>query len=420
MNTRIDRKKLLIGAYNLADYARTEAHVRDIKACGIDMIICLQRPSKELLDLLQKYDIGCCAGGIVPGWWGGDGERAGKLGEINPTQKYIEAAAKFIDHPAVRMIDIGDEPSALDFDRYGEVVELMRGLFPNQIPYLNLYPNYASVAENTDSQTLNQLGTVNYTQHIREYVEKVGLPYISYDFYVYPMGSAGLGMMYDNFNIVADACRRTGRDFWFIPQCNGRNEGDFTSVNQMRFQAYCALAYGAVAINWACWTKGWWCNNILDDGGNKTVQYEKLQKVNAELHAFSEEYMKYRNVNTHLIGFSAVPVVKDHPALTVKESVDLGFVREVRTEDGGALVAGEMVDKDDPSKHALLILNATDYLDKAPAPKTVKFRSLTDNVRIAGGNLPEGLSIVPCRDGKSGFECSFVLDNCKAAMVEFN
>ena len=44
------------------------------------------------------------------------------------------------------------------------------------------------------------------------------------------MGSAGIGMMYDNFNIVADACRRTGRDFWFIPQCNGRNEDDFTNA----------------------------------------------------------------------------------------------------------------------------------------------------------------------------------------------
>ena len=417
MNDRIDRNRLLIGAYNLSECARTEAHIRDIKECGIDMIVCLRTPAKETLDLFQKYGLGSIASGIVPGWWGGDGERAGKLGEINPTRKYVEAAAKFIDHPAIWMIDIGDEPSALDFDRYGEVVQIMRGLFPNQLPYLNLYPNYASVAENSDSQTLNQLGTVNYAEHIKEYVEKVPLPYISYDFYVYPMGKAGPAMMYDNFRIVADACRSTGRDFWFIPQCNGRNEDDFTTVNQMLFQAYCALAYGAVVINWACWSPGWWCNNILDAEGNKSVQYDKLRVVNEELHRFGERYMDFRNVNTHLIGFDALPSVKNHPSLCVKDALDCGFVRGLRA-DGASLAVGEMVDKSDPSRHALLIANVTDYLDSAPASHTVKFRSLSDDVRILCGAKAGTISVSPVSDCSGLREYSFELDNCGAALVE--
>ncbi len=418
MNNRIDRKKLLIGAYILSDCARTEAHIRDIKECGVEMIVCLRTPSKETLDLFQKYGLGCIASGIVPGWWGGDGENAGKLREKNPTQKYVEAAAKFIDHPAVWMIDIGDEPSALDFERYGEVVNIMRSLFPNQLPYLNLYPNYASVAENSDSQTLNQLGTVNYYEHIREYTEKVGLPYISYDFYVYPMGDAGLGMMYDNFRIVSDACRNTGRDLWYIPQCNGRNEQDFTTVNQMLFQAYCGLAYGAAAINWACWSPGWWCNNILDADGNKTAQYDKLRVVNAELRRFSERYMDLRNVATRLIGFSSIPSVKNHPSLNVKDSVDNGFVRDLRVDGDGALVVGEMVDRDDPSRRALLIVNATDYLDNAPAPRTVRFRSLSENVKIIAGDVSGGITCTPI-PGDSGMkDYSFTLDNCRAALVE--
>ena len=34
----------------------------------------------------------------------------------------------------------------------------------------------------------------------------------------------------------------------------------------------------------------------------KTEQYEKLKKVNAELHRLGEHYMKYRNVATRRIG----------------------------------------------------------------------------------------------------------------------
>ena len=36
---------------------------------------------------------------------------------------------------------------------------------------------------------------------------------------------------------------------------------------------------------------------VLDDKGNKTQQYDKLKTVNAELHALSDEYMRFRNAS---------------------------------------------------------------------------------------------------------------------------
>lgn len=425
MNKRIDRRKLLIGTYILDKYARTEKHVKEMKECGIDLVVCLREPTAELLDLLQKYGMGCVLSGVVPGWWGGDGENAGTMSEKNPLEKYKEAARKFVDHPAVWMIDIGDEPSAKDFDHIAAIVAKTQQLFPNQLPYLNLYPNYASVAENSDSQALNQLGTVNYAEHIREYVKKVPLPYISYDYYVYAMGPAGLGKMYENFDVVARACRETGRDFWYIPQCNGRHETDFTSANQMRFQAYCALCYGAAAINWACWTAGWWCNFILDGEGNKTEQYGKLREVNAELRQFDRKYMNYRVVSTHLVGFVGIDSVKDNHDLTVVAELDCGFVRGLcgRLEGVGeaGLVVGEMVGRNDPERHALLVLNATDFLDESRTASekaaTVYFRSPCSGVNIsvfsADGALPPSDFF---SDGSGGF--SFRLDNCRAAIIE--
>ena len=432
MNTRIDRKRLLIGTYILDKYARTEEHVKQLKEAGIDLVVCLRDADKNILDLLDKYGIGCVLCGVVPGWWGGDGENAGTMCEVNTLDRFVDGAANFVDHPAVWMIDIGDEPSARDFDHIARIVSKMEELFPRQLSYLNLYPNYASVAENSASQALNQLGTVNYAEHILEYVEKVPLPYISYDFYVYAMGIGGLAKMYENFDVVAKACRETGRDFWYIPQCNGRNETDFTSANQMRFQAYCALCYGAAAINWACWTAGWWCNFILDSRGSKTEQYDKLRDVNAELRQLDARYMNYRVVSTHLVDFRDIPTVKNDSELKVVDELNCGFARNLtaaKADGRGALVVGEMVGRDDPEKHALLILNATDFLDteneKDPKANSVvvSFATQGRDVKVTGftadGEMPpEELVISKTGEDNVDKKVSFQLDNCRAALVE--
>ena len=443
MNTRIDRKKLLIGTYILDKYARTEEHVKQLKEAGIDLVVCLRDADRGILDLLDKYGIGCVLCGVVPGWWGGDGANAGTMCQVNTLDRFVDAAVKFVDHPAVWMIDIGDEPSAKDFDHIGKIVAKMEELFPRQLPYLNLYPNYASVAENSDSQALNQLGTVNYAEHIREYIEKVPLPYISYDYYVYAMGVSGLAKMYENFDVVARACRETGRDFWYIPQCNGRHETDFTSVNQMRFQAYCALCYGAAAVNWACWTAGWWCNFVLDSEGNKTEQYDKIRDVNRELRQLDTRYMNYRVVSTHLVDFRDVPTVRNDRELKVVDELNCGFVRGLKASGigvggsesisenigNGALVVGEMVGRDDLEKHALLILNATDFLDAQngidPKANSVKvsFETKGREVKVTGftpegETLPEELGFAEIGEDNVARNVSFRLDNCRAAFVE--
>ncbi len=409
----IDRRGLIIGAYNLDTYARTERHVADLADCGINLVVCLAKPDQAILDLLQRYHVGCIASGVLPGWWGGRGDRAGLLAETNPLGKYEEASGTFTNHPAIWGLDIGDEPSALDFDYYGQVIATVERLFPGKLPYLNLYPNYASVAENDGHQTINQLGTPTYAEHIRQYASKIALPYISYDFYMYSLAPSRLGQMYDNFRVVADTCRQTGRDFWYIPQCNGRHESDFTSANRMRFQAYAALAYGATAINWACWTKGWWSNNILDGTGQRTEQYDKLKVVNGELHRLGDRYMDFRNVDTHLLGFETIPAVREDAGLVTRNSLDTGFARDFHASEGTSLIVGQMVGRDNPSRTALFVCNATDYLDAAPSATRIRFRSLRPDVRLFGG---EGCGRL---DHGSDDSYSFTLENCHGALLTF-
>ena len=390
MNKRMDRSRLNIGAYILQPYARTEAHIRDVADCGIDFIVCMDN-DRAALDLFHKYGVGAIVSGIVPGWWGGDGNNAGKLAAWNPMEKYQTAAATFEDHPAIWGIDVGDEPSALDFPYYGRVIDYVNAAFPNQFAYLNLYPNYASVSQNNAEETVNQLGTPTYAEHIQRYCECVPSDYLCYDFYLY---SINVTKHYENLCTVADACRNTGRSMWIILQVNSVDPNVWMSENNLRFQAYTSMAFGTENITWGCYTAGWWHNEVLDKEGNKTQQYDKLKKVNAEIRTIGEEYMKYRRVSTHFVGFLGHP---DMEAVEQKpvEALSTGIFLDVKAEGGQPLVVGEMVSRGGDGSVALMICAADDPYEKSPKEYAVTFRAPGRSIRVLGG---EGYKTVESRE----------------------
>jgi len=378
MNTRMNRSRLNIGVYHLKEYARTEQHIRDLSDCGVDFVICLN-DDRPTLDLFEKYGVGAIVSGIVPGWWGGDGHNAGTMESVNPLPRYDECAASFTDHPAIWGIDIGDEPSALDFPHYGRVYDRVNTLFPKQFPYLNLYPNYASVAENSASQTVNQLGTPTYAEHIERYCQCVPADYLCYDFYLYAIN---VPKAYENLRIVADACLRTGRSMWIVLQVNSNRAQEWITENGLRFQAYTAMAFGAENITWACYTAGWWHNQVLDEKGEKTEQYDKLKNVNAELHTIGEEYMKYRRVSTHFVGFEGTDWLTGVGQNSIP-ALSTGVFVAVTADD--PIIAGEMVSRTGNS-HALMIASAGDPYDKNPGDVTVTFRCCGRKITAIGGH----------------------------------
>ena len=368
---RMDRSRLNIGAYTLRETSRTEQHVRDIADCGIDFMVCVP-DDRAMLDRFQKYGIGAIVTGVLPPWWGGEGEDAGTLHEQHPIEKYYAAAKTFQDHPAIWGVDIGDEPSALDFPYYGEVFQKVQELFPNQFPYINLYPNYASVSENNATQTVNQLGTPTYAEHIQKFYENVPSDYICYDYYLY---SAGVERHYENLRIVADACRRTGRSLWIVLQVNSKDKDKWITTNQLRFQANSALAFGAENIIWACYSRAWWFNQVLTDEGEKTQQYDRLKQVNAEIRALAKSYMRFRNVATHFLGFRQNP--QDLSALTnttLLEKLSTAVFKDLQSADGSGLVVGEMAPRTPDGSAALFLCAADDPLDEHPAQRKVTFR----------------------------------------------
>ena len=402
---RMDRSRLNIGVYHLRPYARTEAHIKDLADCGIDFVICME-DDRQALDLFSKYGVGAIVSGIVPGWWGGDGDNAGKLEETNPLSKYEEAAAAFKDHPAIWGIDIGDEPSALDFPYYGKVMAKVEELFPNQFAFLNLYPNYASVSQNTDVQTKNQLGTPTYAQHIEEYCKYVPADYISYDFYY---KNVGVAKDYSNLRIVSDACRQTGRGMWVTVQVNSYDPKVWITENELRFQAFSALAFGAENITWACYTAGWWKNQVVDENGEKTQQYEKLKKVNAELHSIGKEYMKYASRGTSFVGFGSSKDLEGTGEKSINEYSDEVFTNLAA---GCPLLVGEMTARDGSLAKALFVCVADDPFDKAPKKHLLRFKAPGREVSVKSGD-----GYLPMRrDSEGWYECT--VSSCQGVLIE--
>lgn len=390
MNDRMDRSILHIGAYTLAEYARSEEHIRDIARCGIDMMIGVPNDS-ELLDQLYENGIGAVVSGVVPGWFGGMGENAGTMHQKNPLELYRAAALQ--DHPAIWGIDIGDEPSSEDFPHYGRVFETVKERFPSQFPYLNLYPSYAMVPWNTPEQVTGQLGVQDYEAYIARYCEQVKSDYICFDFYPY---AAEFGRFLRDLNIVSTACRKTGRSLWIVLQVNSHDKDVWTSANRLRLQAYSALAFGAESIFWACYTAGWWHNQVLDAQGNKTQQYDKLRLVNAELKSLGETYMRYRNINTC--------IVQEDP-------LNYGGFRDVRATSGERLIVGEMVSRYGDGASALMICAANDPLDEHPGKIQVNFSTDYGLPHVIKG----GSMVTVKQDDDEVY--SFEMDSCSGAML---
>ncbi len=289
--------KFHIGTYYLQNNARTESHVKDMKECGIDMVFGVNNDT-ALLDLFYKYGISAVVAGVVPGWFGGNGDNAGTMAETNKREAYINGINAFVDHPAIAGIDAGDEPSSLDFPYYGQMIDLMNELAPSKFPYLNIYPSYGMLAANDEKQTEKELGTPDYKGYIEAYGKYVDLPYLSFDHYYLTSSPERL---FSDLETNALYCKENGKKLYAVLQVNSIDPDHYVTEDELAFQAFSAMAYGAKAVSWACYCTGWWHYNVLDDEGNKTEQYEKLKKVNHKLLAIANDCFDYNWAETERV-----------------------------------------------------------------------------------------------------------------------
>jgi len=383
----LERLQLAAGYFD-GPAVRTEQNVREMREAGIDLLIHSRNGDTNTFALLEKYGIRTVLNDLCDNIVMGP-DKVGRQHELYPPAWYARQAKRFVDAPAIVGIDAGDEPSALDFPYLGEVIGQVSELFPGKYPYFNIYPNYASLSGLSGSVVKSQLGTATYEEHVAAYLKHMPLNYICFDHYLYPRKpedeTAMVNRYHDNFRVVSDACRASGRQLCFWAQVSTppwKIEFGYTRTNQMRYQAFTALAYGARMICWGCYAGGWWTNRVLTATGEKTVLYDRLKTVNHEVRRLQSAYDRLRWLGTTRVR---------------GRFLDAGCFRDVGTEDGAELVVGEFTGRspDDPAR-GLLVVAGNDPLDLGRSDVTVRLKCETA-VRVFG---PEGeMSVDPDASG---------------------
>lgn len=70
-------------------------------------------------------------------------------------------------HPALSRLNLYDEPTRAMFGIVGYTRQVLQGLAAEQLPYLNVWPSYAS---------LSALGTSTYEEYLQLYLDEVNSP----------------------------------------------------------------------------------------------------------------------------------------------------------------------------------------------------------------------------------------------------
>jgi hypothetical protein len=247
----------------------------------------------------------------------------GEAGSADLEAALDGVVADYSQSPALLGYFLQDEPPAAQFPRLAALDRGLRARDPKHLPFINLFPNYASPA---------QLGTVSYPAYVRAFLETVRPKLLSFDHYAL-VGAGERPSYFDNLEVVRKESLRAGVPFAAILLVTPHGPYRDPTEEDLRWQIYTSLAYGARGILYfTYWTprdETWhFHNGILDEQGRRTDHYKAVQRINAELNALAPTLAQLRSEGVYQAG-SMPPGTTPLPAG--------GTVREVR---GGDVVVG--------------------------------------------------------------------------------
>jgi hypothetical protein len=343
-----------------------DQHYADIAAANFTMVIGgfgARTPGtiQKQISLCEKYDLKA----IVA--------RAGLPPEQLP------------ESPAVWGYTIRDEPSAKDFSGLRQTVDKIRAVRPGRLSYINLFPNYANE---------RQLGTKTYDEHIKRFVDEVGIDVLSMDHY--PMMKTGIdrrSRYCDNLHVMRTYSLQQDIPFWnFFNTMPFGPHTDPTEA-QLRWQIYTSIAYGAKGVLYFCyWTprgnefpKG---GAIITGEGRKTRHYEQAKRINHGIKNLGPTLMKLTSTGVYHVKPDQDPteVLGDTPIMSLTK--------------GDYLVG---VFKHTDGRQAVLLNN---YSFAYTAWPTVEFSVRLEQIREVCKQTGKEISIVDDSPAMAGLQIS--------------
>lgn len=171
-----------------------------------------------------------------------------------------------------------DEPSKIFFSYVGEWGERILKYDNEHFVYANLYPTYASA---------NELGTPDYNDYVNEFIETIPVEFISFDHYPILEGRNIRKDYYKNLEIISKAAKQAGKPFWAFALAWEHQSYRAPNLNELRFQVYSNLAYGAQGIQYFTY----WRGLISDTTKERTPTYEIVKSMNSEIKALSAVFV---------------------------------------------------------------------------------------------------------------------------------
>ena len=203
------------------------------------------------------------------------------------------------------------------------------------MPYINLFPDYASP---------EQLGSKDYEDHLSQYVKICKPSYVSYDNYsVYEGNHLNEDRFFGNLELVRNNSLQTGIPFWNVissePHYNFAEPSDAT----LAIQVYSTLAYGGKGIGYFTYYSRPIANcrcAPIDQFGYRSKTWGMMRHINLQVHALAPVYVSLKSVNVFHTG-SVPRNCKGIDSARHVESISGGSVHPVKD---ASLLVGEFED----------------------------------------------------------------------------
>lgn len=212
-----------------------------------------------------------------------------------------------------------DEPSAARFKELKGLADTVRAARPGTIPFVNLFPNYASPS---------QLGSPDYVTHVADFIRIYQPDVLCMDNYpIFKPDRDTRAVYIDNLDVFRKQSLTAGIPFWNFFNIMPYGPHTDPTEAQVRWQVNASLVYGAKGLLYFCYftpggdefPKG---GAIIGQDGLKTHHYAQAQRINKTLHAYGKV----------LVDCTSTDVAQIQPSDTPSEKLRQSGIRDIKRD----------------------------------------------------------------------------------------
>ena len=390
-------KRIRIGAYGPLVRC-TEAEVKKLAESGVDFAILRsydipKDKRSEVFEWLTKYGIEAVVSDkpYMKNYMGAE------LLDLENSSRDIW----FLNEPMCTYANYVDEPGIEHFEVLGNEVKAFMERFPGKKAYINLLPMYANSAQLMGGAWKAKIEyyeqpSADYRKYLDEYIRLVPTDYICADIYpcrvapnpenpdMFP--AVKVKTLYNdyvkNVELLADACRKSGRDMWCcIQTCAWSCNVSEPAEAELRWQAYTMLSFGAKALMYYTFSdRTSHTGALLNARGDKTMLFFASKRMCEGIRKLSDVYMAYKNVGAFNVNSSP----EKTPYLEMYEPyTDFSCISEI--ECNTPLLVG-CFEKNEGEGKAFTLVNMNDFQN----PETANIRiKVNGNITVYRDGEPE-------------------------------